>query len=73
MKYVNQQGRIIPIDPATGKYLLHGNGCKFFPNCFECPERPEKCHYESRLKEDGDVLNRRDNPKLINLCRSPES
>jgi hypothetical protein len=56
------QGGNIRLDPITGEYLLHGNGCGEgrFANCFECTENPNKCHYGNKKRtEDGVVLNKR--------------
>ncbi len=37
------------VDPATGKRLLHGNGCNACDNCFVCPF--DNCHaYADRGK-----------------------
>lgn len=30
---------------SQGLFLQYGNGCTLHPNCFECPEPPNKCRY----------------------------
>lgn len=60
-------------DPITDKYLWYGNGCGIFPNCFECPESPNKCHYGNKVIGGENVPNQRIHLKPFNSYRSPES
>jgi len=68
--HINQKSA--PLDPVTGLYLVSGNGCAFHNNCFTCSEKPDKCHYGHKLKEDGNVLNQRSTLKPFDSYRPPE-
>lgn len=46
MNIRNKTSHIPPIDPATGRRLLHGNGCDKYPNCLTCPY--EKCTFGAK-------------------------
>lgn len=53
--------QLAPLDLATGKRLVYGNGCHAWDNCFTCPFPGDKCKFgQSGWKN---LLKRGDNIK----------
>jgi hypothetical protein len=58
----------------NGVYLIHGNGCKIFNDCFNCPPKYENnCQYGNKVIGANNVSNQRTILKPFNSFRPPES